>query len=79
MGGGEVAVGAGVAGAAGDGDFATAVEGVVEGIADGDCLTGQLYERCRIDGVPGESSLRGGLSATMLLRIEARRATFLQG
>lgn len=85
MGGGEVEVGAGVAGAAGaaadGGGFATAVVGgVVEGIAEGDCLAGQLYEGCRIDGVPGgDSSLRPGLSVTTLLRIEARRATFLQG
>lgn len=41
MGGGEVEVGVGVAGAAGDGGgFATAFWGVVEGIAEGDCLAG---------------------------------------
>lgn len=53
MGGGEVEVGAGVAGgagAAGDWGFATAVGGVVEGIAEGDCLAGQLYEECWVDG-----------------------------
>lgn len=42
MGGGEVGVGAAVAGAAGDGDFATAVGVVVEGIADGNFLAKQF-------------------------------------
>ena len=43
-----VEVGVGVAGGGGDGDFAgdfaTVVGVVVEGIAKGDCLAGQLYD-----------------------------------
>jgi hypothetical protein len=73
VGGGEFEVWEGAdgdAGAAGDAGFAIVVGGVGEGIAKGDCLAGQLYEECLIDVVPGgDSSLRGGLSATTLLRI----------